>query len=176
MTRQRRKQKLPASERFFQMHNWLIQSEAWKATNVYERSLYFELKQRYNGQNNGDIGLSHREAQEAMNCSNRPVMAAFDGLITKGFIRPARIGSFHWKKGGGAGGRSTRWILTEYPIDLPLRNLSPERTFMKWKPGDPKKSRYADSTPKVCREHTIEAPVVCLEHTINTKVYAGGTR
>ncbi len=160
MRDRRRKSKTSPSDRFFQMHVWLLNSPAWKATNVYERCLYMELKQRYNGTNNGDIALSHREAQAALNCSNRPVIDAFKGLLDKGFIRAAQLGSFHWKKEGGAGGRSTRWILTEYPTDYPVKSLSPDRTFMTWKPGDQKKSRCDDSTPYVCAEHTMKRSMV----------------
>ena len=161
MARSRKKSRLPRGERFFQMHVWLLESSAWKATSVYERSLYMELKQRYNGGNNGDIPFSHREAQDALNCSDKPIKAAFKGLIGKGFIRVAQAGSFHWKSGGGAGGRSTHWILTEYPVDLPVKSLTPTRDFMRWKPGIKEKTRCDDSTP-----------MVGLDHTINLKVYA----
>lgn len=160
MTRRSRKNRIANSERFFQMHNWLLNSGAWKATNVYERSLYFELKQRYNGSNNGDIAMSHREAQAALNCSDKPVKAAFKGLIEKGFIRAAQVGSFHWKANHTPGGRSTRWILTEYPVDLPVRSLVPEKTFMRWRPDQIKNARCDESTPMVGREHTMRAGVV----------------
>jgi hypothetical protein len=157
MKDRRRRPKIAASDRFFQMHVWLLNSDAWRATNVYERCLYMELKQRYNGSNNGEIGFSHREAQQALNCSNKPVIDAFKGLLEKGFIRAAQVGSFHWKQGGGAGGRSTRWILTEYPVDHPLKSLSADRDFMRWKPSEKEKSRCADSTRMVVAEHTMKA-------------------
>lgn len=160
MTRGRRKRKLPEAEKFVQLHTWLLNSEAWKATSVYERSLYLELKRRYNGFNNGDIAFSHREAQAALNCSNVPVIKAFNGLIEKGFIRAAQIGSFHWKKGGGAGGRSTRWILTEYGTNYPEATISPERSFMKWKPTFEEKTRCDDVTRMVWPSHTMKARMV----------------
>ncbi|MDE4619614.1 hypothetical protein [Sinorhizobium meliloti] len=176
MTRKRQKNRIANGDRFFQMHVWFLQSEAWRATNVYERSLYFELKQRYNGTNNGEIPLSHREAQAALNCSDKPIKAAFRGLIEKGFIRAAQIGTFHWKQGGGPGGRSTRWILTEYPVDVPLRSSIAEKSFMRWKPEPQKKARCDVGTPMVGREHTINHGMVGREHTMNAKVYAGSTR
>lgn len=145
--------------RFFQMHDWLLRSAAWRASTVFERCLYFELKTLYNGRNNGDIALSHREAQKLLNCSNKPVAAAFKGLLQKGFIRVARLGSFHWKT-GGAGGRATRWILTEYPVDLPERSLIATRDFMKWRQPSPKSTRHAESTPMVRSGHAIVEPLV----------------
>jgi hypothetical protein len=173
--RKKDKGRIPKGERFFQMHQWVLTSEAWKAATVYERALYFEFKQRYNGSNNGEIPLSHREAAAAINSSNKPVAAAFTGLIEKGFIKVAQAGSFHWKAGGGAGGRSTRWILTEYPVDLPVRSLSADKDFMRWKP-DQKNSRYAESVPMVGREHTMKNGMVGRERTMKPEVYAGGVR
>ncbi|WP_288427132.1 hypothetical protein [uncultured Agrobacterium sp.] len=144
-SRGRKKRKILPSERFYQMNAWLTNSIAWRATNVYERALYGELKQRYNGTNNGDIALSHREAAAALNCSNKPVTAAFVGLQEKGLIKVQTLGSFQWKVGVGASGRSTRWILTELPVDYPEKVLTPSKEFMRWKP--PEKNA-------VCPEHT----------------------
>lgn len=156
----RRKKKLSPSQTFFQMHTWLVNSPAWRATNVYERSLYIELKQRYNGYNNGEISLSHREAAAALNCSDKPIRDAFKGLTEKGFIRVAQVGSFHWKAGGGPSGRSTRWILTEYPVDHPLKSLTAERGFMRWRPSPEEKSRYDKSTPMVGPGYTMDRRMV----------------
>ncbi|NTG12673.1 hypothetical protein G6L05_02785 [Agrobacterium rhizogenes] len=175
MNQHKRKSRKPAGDRFFQMHQWLVMSEAWKAASVYERCLYMELKQRYNGNNNGDIALSHREAEAALNCSNKPVAEAFRGLVDKGFIKVAQIGSFHWKD-KAPGGKSTRWILTELAVDQPERSLVPTKEFMQWRPSVEEKQRYAHSTPMVRPGHTSEAAMVGREHTINSKVYAHGTR
>lgn len=168
-SKHRRKQKLQPSERFFQMHVWLLNSAAWKATNVYERCLYMALKQRYNGSNNGDIPLSRREAEEELNCSDKPVIAAFKGLQEKGFIKVATKGSFQWKQGGGASGRASRWILTEYPVDLPLRHLSADKDFMRWRP-EKEKSRDDVIIPMGGRDHPINPTMGGRDHPITLKV------
>ncbi|MEY9168254.1 hypothetical protein ABIE78_006373 [Sinorhizobium fredii] len=173
MSKGKRHKRTAPSDRFFQMHVWLLNSAAWKATTPFERALYFELKQLHNGQNNGDIALSHREAAVLINCSNKPVAAAFKGLIEKGFIKVATRGSFQWKN-RAPGRRSTRWILTEYPVDVPERSLVATKEFMRWKPEE--KQRYAESTPLVCPKHTIDDAMVCREHTIKAGVYAHDTR
>ncbi len=157
------------------MHQWMVASAAWKAASVYERCLYMELKQRYNGQNNGDIALSHREAMHALNCSNKPVAEAFRGLIAKGFIKVAVEGSFNWKA-KAPGGRSTRWILTELAVDHPERSLVPTKEFMQWRPSAEEKQRYAHGTRMVVADTTIQERMVVREHTIKPKVYAHGTR
>ena len=121
------------------MYEWFMRSTAWQAATVYERSLYLEIKRRYNGRNNGDISLSHREAEALLDCSNTAVEKAFKGLQSKGFIKPQRKGSFGWKtsnKDGRNQGRATRWHLTELPKDLPVRELAGgTKEFMKWQPG-----------------------------------------
>lgn len=163
--------------RYCQMYEWFQNSVAWQHANVYERSLYLELKRRYDGKNNGDIPFSHREAQAALGCSNKPVAAAFIGLQAKGFIKARVRGSFNWKvaKAGQVHGRSTRWEITELPLDVPIRVLSGgTKDFMKWRP---------EEKMPVCPEHTNGTPsahhkkeMVRREHTINGGVYAHGTR
>ncbi|ESY87521.1 hypothetical protein X739_05935 [Mesorhizobium sp. LNHC220B00] len=123
---------------FFQVYEWFMRSTAWQAATVYERSLYLEIKRRYNGRNNGAISLSHREAEALLDCSNTAVEKAFKGLQCKGFIKPQQKGSFGWKttKDGRKQGRATRWRLTELPQDLPVRELAGgSKEFVKWMPG-----------------------------------------
>lgn len=123
---------------FFQMYEWMMKSVAWQNSNVYERALYLELKRRYNGSNNGNIPLSHREAEALTNSSNTAVEKAFKGLQAKGMIKPQQKGSFSWKvtADGRSAGRSTRWLLTELPQDIPNRVLAGgSKDFMKWQPG-----------------------------------------
>ncbi len=175
MNQHKRKSRKPSGDRFFQMHQWLVMSEAWKAASVYERCLYMEIKQRYNGQNNGDIALSHREAMAALNCSNKPIAEAFRGLLEKGFIKAAVIGSFHWKA-KAPGGRSTRWIITEVAVDQPERSLVPTKDFMQWRAAPEEKRRYAHGTRMGVGDTTGQERVVVSGHTINTRVYAHGTR
>lgn len=118
------------------LYKWFLKTEAWQACSVYERSLYVALKERYNGTNNGAIPMSYREAEIALGCSNKPIPAAFRGLEQKGFIRKQTLGSFHWKTlpTGEKGKRATEWILTEYPIDEPVRSvMPPTKDFMKWR-------------------------------------------
>ncbi|MCG7508525.1 hypothetical protein [Mesorhizobium retamae] len=123
---------------FFQMYEWFMKTTAWQHASPYERSLYLELKRRYNGRNNGDISLSHREAKALLQCSNTAIENAFRGLTARGFIVAVRKGAFDWKtaKDGRAAGRATRWRLTELPQDIPIRVLSGgTKEFMLWQPG-----------------------------------------
>ena len=119
---------------FLQMSHYLLDCDAWRACSVYERSLYLAIKRHFNGFNNGAISYSHRQAQEDLGCSNKPVMAAFKGLQEKGFIRETQKGAFHWKTRVNGRMRATTWALTEHPIDEPEKHLTATKDFMKWKP------------------------------------------
>lgn len=163
--------------RYFQMHEWFMKSQAWEHASVYERALYLELKRRYNGKNNGDIPLSHREAEALLKCSNKPVATAFQGLQDKGFIKATSKGSFDWKvaRKGKNFGRSTRWELTELPRDIPERVLAGgSKEFMTWQPTE---------KTAVCPEHTNGMPtahhskiMVGRGHTMKRGAYARGAR
>ena len=161
---------------FFQMYEWFMKSCAWQHASVYEKALYVEIKRRYNGRNNGNIPMSHREAADLLQCSNKPVTAAFKGLQEKGLIKAAQKGSFDWKvaREGKNFGRSTRWELTELPLDIPVRVLSGgTKDFMKWRPEEKSavRSRHTIGTPRA--HHKIE--MVRSEHTIAAGAYAHGT-
>ncbi|MFN3457718.1 MAG: hypothetical protein ACK4G2_02240 [Novosphingobium sp.] len=58
------------------------------------RCLLFDLVKRFNGHNNGDIAMSHREARALLRVSPRKVTAAFDELLTHGFIELAAEGTW----------------------------------------------------------------------------------
>ncbi|MER8792351.1 hypothetical protein NKH71_31755 [Mesorhizobium sp. M0983] len=138
MKRRNDRNRATSDGHFFQMYEWMMKSVAWQHSNVYERTLYLEIKRRYNGRNNGDIPMSHREAEALINSSNTAVEKAFKGLQVKGMIKPQLKGSFSWKvtENGRSGARSTRWLLTELPQDLPSRVLmGGSKEFMKWQPG-----------------------------------------
>lgn len=157
--RQDRRGRSEGDGHFFQMFEWFMKTTAWQSSTVYERSLYLEIKRRYNGRNNGDIPLSHREAEALLDCSNTAVEKAFKGLQIKGFIKPQQKGSFCWKttKDGRSQGRATRWRLTELPQDLPLRELAGgTKEFMRWAPGLDFSEKSADRSQRTNRPATAD--------------------
>ena len=54
------------AERFVALRHWMLKSPAWRSLSPVERSLYVELAARYNGQNNGRIHYSVRDAAGAL--------------------------------------------------------------------------------------------------------------
>lgn len=111
---------------FIQLFRWVTSCAAWKALTPAERVLYLELRSRYNGHNNGSIGLGCREAADAMNVGRDTANRAFGRLADLGFIEPTTLGQFRTN-----GRRATEWLLTELPDDR--TGHKPIKTFMSWR-------------------------------------------
>lgn len=153
---------------FIQLHHWFLQSPAWRSLGVYARALYVEMRARYNGSNNGGIVMSHRDAQELLACSNKPIPGAFRELQEKGFIALSQRGSFAWKHSIEGKLRASTWTLTELSVDLPIRSGMPAtKDFMRWQPEE-KKSRPALSVPYARLKRTIDDEMARRERTVRT--------
>jgi hypothetical protein len=72
--------------RFIQLPEWVQASPAWATLPPGPRALYIELKRRFNGTNNGDIYLSHRDAAAALAVHRNTVGPWFKMLEARGFI------------------------------------------------------------------------------------------
>ena len=91
--------------RYVALPHIILNSPAWKALSPHARCLFIEMKRRYNGQNNGFITLSHREAAEAFCGGKGTAQKRFAELVTSGFIRMANKGHY--------GNRhASEWLLT----------------------------------------------------------------
>jgi DNA-binding transcriptional MocR family regulator len=112
--------------RHVQLPEWLQASEAWRTMKPGPRALYIELKRRYNGRNNGNIILSHRQAAEALAVHRNTVGAWFEELEARGFIWMAQ-GPYLGPSGIG---QASVWGLTEEMT----QDMKPARkTFMAWR-------------------------------------------
>lgn len=115
-----------SQSRFVQVFEWIMKTEAWETMPSGPRSLYLELKRRYNGTNNGTIYLSHRDAAKALAAHRNTVGGWFQTLEERGFIimtRGPHLGP------SGVGIAST-WALTEYPTKDGKRATN---LFKEWK-------------------------------------------
>jgi DNA-binding transcriptional MocR family regulator len=84
-------------------------TEAWATLPVGPRALYVELKRRYNGANNGDILLSHRDAAVSLHVHRNTVGPWFKVLEGRGFIYMTRAPHL----GPSSIGRASTWALAE---------------------------------------------------------------
>ena len=106
------------------LYRWERNCDAYRSLSVYSKCLLDELKNRYSGENNGDIHLSTREGAELLDCSKNTITKSLRELEERGFIRPKRKGSFNLKTKD-----ATTWILTREPY----RNEPATKDFMRWR-------------------------------------------
>ena len=114
------------------LYRWEIESLAYRSLSVGARALLVELKALYNGNNNGDLFLSAREAAKRLNTGRSFAARRFLELQNRGFIRPKEIGAFNRKALAGSG-KATSWVLTEFPIGNAVAGT---KDFMRWQPSD----------------------------------------
>jgi hypothetical protein len=115
--------------RFIQLYTNVKRSEAYHSLSVYARCALIELLDRYNGINNGMIGLGCRELAEALNCSRDTAAKALRELDDSGLARPLTSGAWRGK-------RATEWRLTFLRCDktgeFPVSNWTPHSQSV-WK-------------------------------------------
>jgi DNA-binding transcriptional regulator YhcF (GntR family) len=110
--------------KFIKIEHWILKTAAWRDLDPVARALYVELRQRYNGTNNGNIGLGTREASECLKVGRNTVARAFDDLITRGFLKVATASTFHQKR------LAREWLLTDEKDDR--TGEVPTKEFTRW--------------------------------------------
>jgi hypothetical protein len=107
------------------LEHWFLDSDAWRSLSPAPRALYIELKKLYNGHNNGEFFLSHREGARLLNVHRNSIGGYFQELIERGFIKQTKMPHL----GPSGIGRSSKWALTEAKI-----NEKPAtKEFMRWR-------------------------------------------
>lgn len=105
---------------------WVFDCPSFRELKPGPRSLLWELVRRYNGNNNGSIGLGQREAAKALNLGRADTVAGyFAELEERGFIVATRRGGFNMKDPSTR--RATEWRLTW--LDSPAGKAT--KDFMK---------------------------------------------
>jgi hypothetical protein len=119
-----------------------MQTAAFRSLSVGARALLLELKAFYNGNNNGALFLSAREAAKRLNIGKNKAGLLFCELQERGFIRAKEKGAFNIKATRG-GGAATTWVLTEFAHGTAL----PTRDFQHWKPAAAAPSKKHSAVP-----------------------------
>jgi Winged helix-turn-helix DNA-binding len=127
MARSRYKRK--GKSKFIMIDGYIMRSAAWKALTANERASYLEVKWRFDGLNNGRIGLGCRELAEAIGVSKDTAKRCLDNLQAKGFIRMIKRSGFNVKNRA-----ATEWRLTEYKCDVTGQLAT--KDFMRWTPEE----------------------------------------
>lgn len=111
--------------RHVQLPEWLQSSQAWATLPPGPRALYIELKRRFNGRNNGQIFLSHRDAAAALNVHRNTVGPWFRELERRGFIYMTQGPHL----GPSGIGQASVWALGE---EATPDGRSARKMFMTW--------------------------------------------
>ncbi len=110
---------------------WLLDCPAYRNLSCYGRALLIEFIYRHNGENNGAVIMSVREAAERLDVALNTASKALAELQDKGFIRLAKAGSFNLKRR-----HATEWTLTMFSVG----DIKPTKIFLNWKP--PEKTKH----------------------------------
>lgn len=113
-------------ERFLALPHFMLKCAAWRSLSAIERCLFLEVAARYNGFNNGEIGLGVREAGEAIHVRPQTAGDAFKTLVKTGFLRLARNSAFNIKSR-----LSREWTVTLFPVGDERQTCD----FMRWAPA-----------------------------------------
>jgi hypothetical protein len=136
-------QKRPKSgsdARHFRMYHAITAMPVWKTMEPIAKALFLEVLERNNGINNGTIGYSVREAEEAGVMDADTAVKAFRILQERGFLRVGRDSHFTTKvlaNGHGinrTGTRAREWRITFLPGP---NDEKPTLDFLRWEPANP---------------------------------------
>lgn len=119
---------------FVMLHNWFLDSDAWRRLTPNARCVYVALKRNYVGDNNGTISFSARQAGAAIGASHHTGNRAITELIDAGFVEVTEESNFNRKVKV-----ARSYLLTEVPDDRPGRSRAPSKAFMR-APGKTKHS------------------------------------
>jgi DNA-binding transcriptional ArsR family regulator len=125
-TKLRRKQgRKSKSLPFVQLHKFMLESPAWLSLSPTARAAYVQLARRYDGCNNGALGLSVRMLADELNKSMNTAARALIELEDAGFIDAVKIGRFNRKR------HASEYRLTMYRCDI--TGELPTKKFMRQK-------------------------------------------
>lgn len=110
---------------FVQLFHHVLASEAWLASKPLDRAVVVQLARRYNGSNNGRLGMSVRDAAEECCADKDACGAAFKRLEERGFIECVLESGFSFKLK-----RAREWRLTWLRCDV--TNTPPSRAYQRW--------------------------------------------
>jgi hypothetical protein len=115
-------------DNFLMLPHFLLKSEAWRSLSPVGRALFIEVAQRWNGFNNGKIGLGIREAGQNIRVKHTTAVAAFRVLQERGFLVMTRDSSFDQK-------RLTReWRVTAFPVgDYRQPKALATKEYLRWR-------------------------------------------
>ena len=116
------------SEQYVKLSYRMLRSDAWRSLGGPAVKVYFELRTRYMGGNNGQLTLSLDEAARLLKLGKATVGRALTELQAKGFIVMTKRGKWY-------GRQATEYAVTDKPVNgLPAtnawKNWGPEKQIL----------------------------------------------
>lgn len=132
---------------FVQLFHYMLDSPAWLSLSLPARAAFVELARRYNGANNGLIGMSATELGERIGKSKATAARALNELEEKGFVAVTKVGTFRRKDR-----QASEYRLTLHRCDVSLH--PPSKDFMRRRPANgsntsPPRSHQRDGTAEI---------------------------
>jgi hypothetical protein len=96
-------------DRYFQVHHYMLKTDAWRALSANARAVYLQIGARYTGSNNGKIVFSVRDAASECDIARNTAGRCFKKLVDLGFIEETRHGGLSRKTR-----MASEWRLTAF--------------------------------------------------------------
>ena len=113
------------SASFLMLDRWIYDTPAYQSLGLGARALYWELKRKFNGYNNGRVFLSQRDAAKALNRDRGTIANYYAELEEKGFLLKTQGHCL----GPEGKGQAALWALTEHSLD----GVKATMDFKAWK-------------------------------------------
>lgn len=124
------------------VHLWyeLLNSEAWRTLSGPAIKVFFELRTRFHGGNNGKLHLSLQEAADLLGLGKATVQRAFVQLEERGLIICTKRGQWY-------GRQASEWAVADKGID----GGPPSYAWKQWRPSGPPRASVLKWTQKTKR-------------------------
>ncbi len=125
-------------EQYAKLSYSMLRSPAWRSLSGQAVKVYFELRARYTGSNNGHITLSMDEGARLLKIGKATVLRSLSELEEKGFITRTKRGQWYGR------------LASEYAVtDKPVNGAMAAHAWKHWRPEK--------SNPRSC-SGTIATP------------------
>ena len=98
------------SEQYVKLSYRMLRSDAWRSLGGPAVKVFFELRSRFNGTNNGQLTLSLDEAMRLLKIGKTTVMRALRELEQKGFVVMTKRGQWY-------GRQASEYAVTDKPVN-----------------------------------------------------------
>ncbi len=110
-------------EQYVKLSYRMLHSDAWRSLSGPAVKVYFELRSRFNGTNNGQLTLSLDEAVRLLKIGKTTAMRALSELEVKGFIVMTKRGKWYGR------------LASEYAVtDKPVSGAMATHAWKHWRP------------------------------------------